>query len=130
MEALAVTAPEGAAKDATASQDEVEAVEKAEATGEMEIPEGAGPCGKAITPERAAAGQVEAEAAMVVVEVSEDLEGERVAEAFARAAERIAKSEVAKVLQSAIAELKEKEERMAKAEEQLSTGGEGMGKRW
>ncbi|KAM6059609.1 uncharacterized protein LJ206_014239 isoform 2-T2 [Theristicus caerulescens] len=99
LEALAVTAPEGAEKDATASRAEVEGVEKAAATGEVESPEGAGPGGKADAPEGAAA---------IVVEASEKPEAERVAEAFARAAERIAISEVAKVLQSAIAELKEK----------------------
>lgn len=96
METLAVIAPERAEKDATASQAEVEGVEKAVATGEVEIPEGAGPGGKVVTPEGAAA---------IVVEASENPEAERVAEAFARAAERIAISEVAKVLQSAIAEV-------------------------
>lgn len=95
-EPLAVTAPEGAGKDATASRAEVEGVEKAATTGEVESPEGAGPGGKVVTPEGAA---------VIVVEASENPEAERIAEAFARAAERIAISEAAKVLQSAIAEV-------------------------
>ncbi|KAM6248143.1 uncharacterized protein M6G45_010135 [Spheniscus humboldti] len=99
MEPLAVTAPERAEKDATASRAEVEGAEKAAATGEVESPEGADPGGKVVTPEGAVA---------IVVEASENPEAERVTEAFARAVERIALSEVAKVLQSAIAELKEK----------------------
>ncbi|KAM6387194.1 uncharacterized protein J5M81_008823 [Pluvialis apricaria] len=103
MELLAVTAPRGAEKDATASRAKVEAVEKAAAPGEVENPEGAGLDGKVVTPGGAAA---------TVVEASENPEAERVADAFARAAERIAKSEVAKVFQSAIAELKEKRRSM------------------
>lgn len=96
MEALVVTAPEGAEKDATASRAKVEGVEKATAKREVESPEGAGPDGKMVTTEGAAA---------IAMEASENPEAERVAEAFARAAERIAVSEVAKVLQSAIAEV-------------------------
>lgn len=96
MEPLAVTAAEGAEKDATASRAEVEGAEKAAATGEVESPEGADPGGKVVTPEGAVA---------IVVEASENPEAERVTEAFARAVERIALSEVAKVLQSAIAEV-------------------------
>ncbi|KAM6256882.1 uncharacterized protein LJ264_008195 isoform 1-T1 [Porphyrio hochstetteri] len=94
MEELAVTVPEEAEKDVTVSQTKVEGVEKAAARGQMESPEGAGPDGKM--------------AAAVAMEPSENPEAERAAEAFARAAERIAVSEVAKVFQSAIAELKEK----------------------
>lgn len=96
VEPLAVTAPEGAEKDATASRAEVEAVKKAAAAGEVDSPEGAGLDGKVVTPGGAAA---------TVVSASENPEAERVADAFARAAERIAKSEVAKVFQSAIAEV-------------------------
>ncbi|GAB0194531.1 hypothetical protein GRJ2_001918400 [Grus japonensis] len=103
VEALVVTAPEGAEKDATASRAKVEGVEKATAKREVESPEGAGPDGKMVTTEGAAA---------IAMEASENPEAERVAEAFARAAERIAVSEVAKVLQSAIAELKEKRRSM------------------
>lgn len=95
MEALAVTAPEAAQKDATASRAEVDALKAAAVRGEMESPKGS-PGGNLVNPDRAA------------VEASENPEAERVAEAFARAAEKIAKAEVTKVLQSAIAELKEK----------------------
>lgn len=91
MELLAVTAPEEAGKDATASQAEVEGAEKTAA-----MPEAESPVGKMVTPEGAAA---------VVVGASENPAAERVAEAFARAAERTAVAEVAKVLQSAIAEV-------------------------
>ncbi|KAM6061956.1 uncharacterized protein VSU04_008376 isoform 1-T1 [Chlamydotis macqueenii] len=99
VEPLAFTAPEDAEKDETASRAKVEGVEAAAAaTEEVESPEGAGPGGKVVAPEGAA----------VMVEASENPEAERVAEAFAQAAERFAISEVAKVLQSAIAELKEK----------------------
>jgi len=96
VEALAVMAPEGVKKDKTASRARVEGVEKAAATGEVESPEGAGLDGKMVTPDRAA---------VIAVEASENPEAERVAEAFAWAAERIAISEVAKVFQLAIAEV-------------------------
>lgn len=92
MEALAVTAPEAAQKDATASRAEVDALKAAAVRGEMESPKGS-PGGNLVNPDRAA------------VEASENPEAERVAEAFARAAEKIAKAEVTKVLQSAIAEV-------------------------
>lgn len=96
MELLSVTAPKGAEKAATASQLMVEGVEKAAATEEVESPEKAGPSGKMVTSEGAPA---------IVVEAPENTEAQRTAEAFARAAERIAVSEVAKALQSAIAEV-------------------------
>lgn len=96
MELLAATEPEGAERNATASRAEVERVERAAATGEAESPEEACPGGKVVTPEQAAA---------IVVETSENQEAGGDAELFARAAERIAISEVAKVLQSAIAEV-------------------------
>ncbi|KAM4769266.1 uncharacterized protein ACIQIH_012444 isoform 1-T1 [Cyanocitta cristata] len=103
MELLAVTAPEEAGKDATESQTAVEGAEKAVAMPEVESPVGTGLGGKVVTPEGAAA---------IVAGASESPAAERVAEAFARAAERIAVSEVAKVLQSAIAELKGKRRSM------------------
>ncbi|KAJ7406911.1 hypothetical protein WISP_130716 [Willisornis vidua] len=103
MELLAVTAPEETGKDTTASQAEGERVEKASDAGEVESPAETGLCGKVVTPEGAEE---------TVVEASENPEAERVAEAFAQAAERIAVSEVAKVLQSAIAELKGKRRSM------------------
>lgn len=96
MELLAVTALEEAGKDAIASQAEVEGTEKAAAMPEAESLVVAGLGSKAVTPEGAAE---------IVVGASENPAAERVAEAFARAAERIAVSEVAKVLQSAIAEV-------------------------
>lgn len=96
MELLAVTAPEEAGKDATESQTEVEGAEKAVAVPEVESPVGTGLGGKGVTPEGAVA---------IVAGASENPAAERVAEAFASAAERIAVSEVAKVLQSAIAEV-------------------------
>lgn len=92
MEPLAVRAPEGA-EDATASSAEVEGGDKAAARGEVESPKGAGPGGKG--PQGAAA---------IVEETWEYPEAE-VAAACARAAERIAVSQAAKVLQSAIAEV-------------------------
>lgn len=91
MELLAVTAAEEAGKDATASQAKVEEAEKTAA-----MPEAESQVGKVVTPEGAAA---------TVVGASQNPAAERVAEAFARAAERIAGAEVAKVLQSAIAEV-------------------------
>lgn len=96
MELLAVTAPEEAGKDATASQAEVEGAQKAAAMSEAESLVGAGLGRKVIASEGAAA---------IVVGALESPAAERVAEAFARAAERIAVPEVAKVLQSAIAEV-------------------------
>ncbi|XP_071612069.1 uncharacterized protein [Heliangelus exortis] len=101
LETLAVTAPEGGEKDAAVSRAKVEAVEKAAETRKVETPERAHPGGKVVTPEAA-----------VILEASEKPEAGGVAEAFARAAERIAKSEVTKVLQLAIAELKEKRRNM------------------
>ncbi|KAF4799400.1 hypothetical protein TURU_054728 [Turdus rufiventris] len=101
MELLSATAPEKAGKDATASQAEVEGAEKAMPEGESLVGTGLG--GKVVAPEGAAA---------IVVGASENPAAERVAEAFARAAERIAVSEVSKVLQSAIAELKGKRKNM------------------
>lgn len=93
MEALAVTAPEAAQKDAAASQAEVDALKAATAVrGEMESPKGS-PGENVVNPDGAA------------VEGSENPEADRVAEAFAQAVERIAKAEVTKVLQSAIAEV-------------------------
>ncbi|KAM6061957.1 uncharacterized protein VSU04_008376 isoform 2-T2 [Chlamydotis macqueenii] len=78
VEPLAFTAPEDAEKDETASRAKVEGVEAAAAaTEEVESPEGAGPGGKVVAPEGAA----------VMVEASENPEAERVAEAFAQAAE-------------------------------------------
>lgn len=94
MELLSATAPEKAGKDATASQAEVEGAEKAMPEGESLVGTGLG--GKVVAPEGAA---------VIVVGASENPAAERVAEAFARAAERIAVSEVSKVLQSAIAEV-------------------------
>lgn len=96
MELLAVTAPEEAGKDAATSQAEVEGAAKAAAMPEAESLVVAGLGGKVVTPEGAAEA---------VVGASENPVAESVAEAFARAAERIAVSEVAKVLQSAIAEV-------------------------
>nr|XP_012947792.2 uncharacterized protein LOC101803678 [Anas platyrhynchos] len=96
MEALAVTAPEAAQKDVAGSQAEVDALKAAAAVrGEMESLKGSS-SGNVVNPDGAA------------VEGSENPEADRVAEAFAQAVERIAKAEVTKVLQSAIAELKEK----------------------
>lgn len=96
MELLAVTAQEEVEKDATASQAEVEGARKAAAMPEAESLVGVGLGRKVVTSEGAAA---------IVVGASKNPMAERVAEAFARAAERIAVSEVAKVLQSAIAEV-------------------------
>ncbi|KAM9533388.1 uncharacterized protein ACIB01_012539 isoform 2-T2 [Guaruba guarouba] len=95
MEPLAVTAPEGT-EDATASSAEVEGGDKAAARGEVESPKGSGPGGTG--PQGAAA---------IVAETWEYPEAE-VAAACSRAAERIAVSQAAEVLQSAIAELKGK----------------------
>lgn len=92
MEALAVTAPEAAQKDAAASQAEVDALKAAAVRGEMERLKGS-PGGNVVNPDGAA------------VEASENPEADRVAEAFAQAVERIAKAEVTKVFQSAIAEV-------------------------
>ncbi|XP_065543561.1 uncharacterized protein LOC136018345 [Lathamus discolor] len=95
MEPLTVAAPAGA-EEAAASAAEVEGGDKAAARGEVESPKGAGPGGTG--PQGAAA---------VVAETWEYPEA-KVGAACARAAERIAVSQAAKVLQSAIAELKEK----------------------
>ncbi|KAJ7423862.1 hypothetical protein BTVI_08190 [Pitangus sulphuratus] len=103
MELLAVVAPEETGKGAKAAQAEVEEVEKAAATGEVESSAGTGLCVKVVIPEGAKE---------TVVEATEKPEAERDAEAFAQAAERIAVSEVAKVLQAAIAELKGKRKSM------------------
>lgn len=96
MELLAVPAPERAEENAPASRAEVGGGEGAAATGEAASPEEACPGGKVVTSEQATP---------TVVEASEKQEAGGDAELFAQAAERIAIAEVAKVLQSAIAEV-------------------------
>ncbi|CAM9341524.1 unnamed protein product [Bubo scandiacus] len=95
VQPLAVTAAE---QHAAASPAKGDRAGNAVAAGKVESPEGAGLGRRVLAPEGTA----------IAVEAAENPEAERVTEALARAAERIAMAEVAKVLQSAIAELKEK----------------------